>query len=75
MELADWQVQLTALLIERGVAREDVFSVMLVLTKEEKGKKMLAFLRENSAVTPDEICRQAGLIAFGEDEKNFEKNR
>ena len=70
MELSDWQAELTALLTERGVAREDIFSVMLVLTKEEKGRKMLAFLRQNEAATPDEICRQAGLIAFGEDEKN-----
>ncbi len=66
MEFSPWQKELLALLTQKGVSREDVYSVMLVLTKEEKGRKMLSFLKEKENQTPDEICRKAGSIAFGE---------
>ena len=64
MELNAWQKDLLAALLEKGLSREDVYAVMLVLTKEEKGKKMLAFLRETPSPSPDEICEKAGAIAF-----------
>ncbi len=52
--------------MKKGLGRDDIFSVMLVLTKEEKGQKMLSFLTERENVTPDEIFEQAGRIAFEE---------
>ncbi|MBQ3865380.1 MAG: hypothetical protein II776_00635 [Clostridia bacterium] len=64
MEWNEWQSELLALLAKKGLPREDVFSVMLVLTKEEKGRRMIAFLREKGDLTPDEICQKAGEIAF-----------
>lgn len=39
---------------------------MLVLTKEEKGQKMMSFLKESETLTPDDICKRAGEIAFEE---------
>ena len=64
MNFSDWQQELLAALQQKGLGREDIFSVMLVLTREEKGRKMLAFLRESGELTPDEICEKAGFIAF-----------
>ena len=64
MEFVEWQEELMRVLVEKGLPREDLFSVMLVLTKEEKGRKMLAFLQESGALTPDEIREKAGKIAF-----------
>ena len=66
MEFTDWPRELLSLLAEKGLPREDIFSVMLVLTKEEKGRKMLSFLRERDSLSPDEICEAAGSIAFEE---------
>jgi len=66
MAFSSWQKDLIQLLAEKGLPREDIFSVMLVLTKEEKGKKMTAFLQENETLTPDDICKKAGEIAFEE---------
>lgn len=66
MELSLWQKELLALLSEKGLPQADLYSVMLVLTKEEKGRAMIAFLKERTGLTADEICEQAGKIAFGE---------
>lgn len=71
MDFTDWQEELLTLLAQRGLPREEVFPVMLVLTKEEKGRKMIAFLKERAALTPDEIREAAGKIAFDE---NLQKN-
>lgn len=51
---------------QRGLSREDVISVMLVLSREELGKQMLVYLQENESLTADEICEKAGKLAFGE---------
>ena len=67
MELSDLQKDLLAALTERGLPREDVFSVMLVLTKEEKTRAMLTFLRENGDLDADAIREKAGEIAFGDE--------
>ena len=67
MEFVEWQEDLMRELVKKGLPREDLFSVMLVLTKEEKGKKMLASLRESGVLTSDEIREMAGRIAFAED--------
>ena len=64
MEWKPWQTELLSALAAKGLPREDTFSVMLVLTKEEKGRQMLSFLRERGELTPDEICEKAGEIAF-----------
>ena len=64
MEWNEWQSELLSLLAEKGLPREDIFSVMLVLTKEEKCRRMLAFLRGSGELSPDEICQKAGEIAF-----------
>ncbi len=66
MELKEWQRQLLSLLSEKAVPKEDVYSVMLVLTREEKAKKMIGFLTENKDLTADVICEMAGKIAFEE---------
>ncbi len=66
MAFSPWQNDLIQLLAEKGLPREDIFSVMLVLTKEEKGQKMTAFLKENKGLSPDDICKKAGEIAFEE---------
>ena len=55
-----------ALLVEKGLSRSDVLSVMLVLSSEEKGKKMLSYLKEEKELDSDAICKRAGEIAFGE---------
>lgn len=66
MAFTQWQNDLVQLLVEKGLPREDIFSVMLVLTKEEKGAKMLAYLKETDKPSPDDICKRAGEIAFEE---------
>lgn len=53
-----------AALAEKGLRREDILSVMLVLTREEKVRAMLSFLSENTVLTVDEIFRKAGSLAF-----------
>ena len=67
MEFVEWQEELIRALVEKGLPREDVFPVMLVLTKEEKGRRMLTILQESGSLTPDEIREMAGRIAFGEE--------
>ena len=66
MELKPWQKDLSEALLEAGLSREDILSVMLVLTKEEKGIAMLDFLRSSQNLSVDEICCKAGEIAFSE---------
>ena len=58
------QKELMAALAEKGLRREDILSVMLVLTREEKVRAMLSFLSENTVLTVDEIFRKAGSLAF-----------
>lgn len=53
-------------LVEKGLAREDVLSVMLVLSREELGRTMLDFLKENENLSADAIFEKAGKLAFGE---------
>lgn len=65
MEFSSWQKELIEKLSEKGLTREDIFSVMLVLTKEEKGRAMLSFL-ETEELDSDLICQKAGEIAFSE---------
>ena len=64
MEFVDWQEELIRELVKKGLPREDLFSVVLVLTKEEKGRRMLSFLRESGSLSVDEIREMAGKIAF-----------
>ncbi|MBR2616001.1 MAG: hypothetical protein IKC69_04930 [Clostridia bacterium] len=66
MEIASWQKELLALLGQRGLSRTDVYSVMLVLSREEKGREMIERLKRAPDLTVDEICEVAGKIAFGE---------
>ncbi len=65
MDFYDWQTELLFALTEKGLSREDVFSVMLVLTKEEKGRAMLDFLNDSGDLTADAVREKAGEIAFG----------
>ena len=65
MELTEWQKELMEALQKVGLSREDILSVMLVLTREEKGRELLAFLSQKENPTPDEVCERAGQIAFG----------
>ena len=65
MQFSQWQKELIEKLSEKGLTKEDIFSVMLVLTREEKGRAMLSFL-ENAPCDSDVICEKAGEIAFSE---------
>lgn len=51
-------------LAEKGLRREDILSVMLVLTREDKARAMLSFLSEKEALSADEIFQKAGSLAF-----------
>ena len=66
MELNTQQKELVEALAEKGLSRTDIFSVMLVLNREDKAEQMIAFLQGNPHLTVDEICEKAGKIAFGE---------
>jgi len=65
MNFSDVQKRLMNLLMEKKLPREDLYSVMLVLTKEEKAEKMILALEKKEDWTPDEICQIAGEIAYG----------
>ena len=65
MQFSQWQKELLEKLSQKGLSREDIFSVMLVLTREEKGREMLRFL-ENENLDAEAICQKAGEIAFSE---------
>lgn len=62
----EFQEELLSLLAGHGLAREDIFSVMLVLTKKEKADEMISFLKQNKSLSADAIREKAGKIAFGE---------
>ena len=66
MELTALQKELMAALSEKGLRREDILSVMLVLTREEKASAMLAFLSEKEALSADEVFQKAGELAFSQ---------
>lgn len=66
MEFSSWQKELLGLLCEKGLSREDVYSVMLVLSRQELGENMLFWLKENPSADPDSIFQKAGTLAFGE---------
>ena len=66
MELSALQKELLEALGQRGLSREDMISVMLVLSREEMAKQMLSFLKENENLSADDICEKAGKLAFGE---------
>ncbi len=63
MAFSTWQKELLEKLSEKGLSREDIYSVMLVLTREEKGREMLLFLESEDA-RGEEIFRKAGEIAY-----------
>ncbi|MBR7165779.1 MAG: hypothetical protein IKD18_05815 [Clostridia bacterium] len=65
MEFSTWQKELLVLLCEKGISREDVYSVMLVLSRQELGEKMISWLKENPAADPEAIFQKAGTLAFG----------
>jgi len=67
MELTELQKEMMELLAAKKLEREEIFSVMLVLTKEEKIKKMITYLKEKPGALPDEIFESAGRIAFEEE--------
>ena len=65
-ELTQTGKELLALLSERGFSKEDIFSVMLVLTKEEKALAFLAFLKDNENAPYEAVMEECARIAFGE---------
>lgn len=65
MQFSPWQRELLEKLSRKGLSKEDIFSVMLVLTREEKGREMLRFL-EADHLDSEAICQKAGEIAFSE---------
>ena len=69
MEWQEFQSELVRLLQAAGVSKEDIFSIMLVLTKEEKANEMIAYLRTHTDLTPDDVRREAGRIAFSDKEE------
>ena len=66
MEILTWQKELLRLLCEKGISREDVYSVMLVLSRRELGEEMISWLKENPTVDPEAIFQKAGTLGFGD---------
>ena len=72
MELNEIQKELVAVLTEKGLSREDLFSVMLMLTKEEKARDFLLKVKEKEKWDAEELRRLCAEIAF-RDTENAEK--
>ncbi len=70
--LSDLQKEMMARLAGYGLSREDIFSVMLMLTKEEKAQELLQFLQENKELTSDQIREKTARIAFHDRETSRE---
>ena len=52
--------------LKKGLSRNDILSVMMVLTTEEKVGEMMSFLQNRDKISPDEVFQMAGKIAYGE---------
>ena len=66
MEFLSWQKELIEILAKKGLSRNDILSVMMVLTTKERVEGMINALKERGEITPDEVFEIAGKIAFGE---------
>jgi hypothetical protein len=66
MDFQTCQKELLALLTERAFSRNDILSVMTVLSSREKVEAMIGFLRSEKEISPDDLFRKAGELAFGE---------
>ena len=66
MEFLSWQKELIEILAKKGLSRNDILSVMMVLTTKERVEGMINALKERGEITPDEVFEMAGKIAFGE---------
>ena len=65
MDFQTCQKELLTCLQEKGFARNDILSVMTVLSSQEKLEAMMEFLRGEESVSPDDLFRKAGELAFG----------
>ena len=65
MEQMDFRKELLSLLSERGLSRDEMLSVSLAVAREEQTKALIAFVKENSDLSIDDIFQKAGEIAFG----------
>ncbi len=75
MQLTETQDKILAELRRLSLPREDIFAVMLMLSREEKAKAFLEALQNLPSADADEVRRLCGEIAFGtaetdEEEKN-----
>ena len=75
MQLTAAQEKILAELRRLGLPREDIFAVMLMLSREEKAAAFLEAVKDLPSADADEVRRLCGEIAFGtaetdEKEKN-----
>ena len=66
MEFLSWQKELIEILAKKGLSRNDILSVMMVLTTEERAGELMSFLQNRDKISPDEVFQMAGKIAYGE---------
>ena len=72
MELNDTQKEVLEKLASFGLGREDIFSIMLMLTKEAKARDFLARIQEKKTCEAEELRRLCAEVAF-RDTENAEK--
>ncbi len=65
MDFQSCQKELLTLLKGRDFSRDDILSVMTVLSSQEKVQAMIGFLRSETIISPDDLFRKAGEVAFG----------
>ena len=75
MQLTAAQEKILAELRRLGLPREDIFAVMLMLSREEKAAAFLEAVKDLPSADADEVRRLCGEIAFGTPEEGEgEKN-
>ena len=65
MEQTDFRKELLALLLERGLTRDEMLSVSVAVAKADHTMALIDFLKEKKNASVDEIFQKAGEIAFG----------
>ena len=65
MELTACQKEILVQLERLAMPREDIFAVMLMLSREDKAASFLEAIRSLDRADPDDLRRLCGRIAFG----------
>ncbi len=75
MQLTDVQEKILAELRRLRLSREDIFAVMLMLSRGEKAEAFLDAVKKMPSAGPDEVRRLCGEIAFGTAAENERENK